>query len=211
MLEINCVATGILRAHCYVVSGSYRDEDFTLVIDPGGDFHRIQPLIPDKVTHIVLTHAHFDHIGAVNAVLDAYPDAKLCVGEYEDISNQGIIEVMKDALGIYFERLNINKNNYVIPKPDILLKDGDDLLGFTILHTPGHTNGSICLYNEKEGVLFSGDTLFNNGYGRTDLNGNEYDLVQSLNKIMALDSSTSVYPGHNENTTIGAEKTNLGY
>lgn len=210
-MQINSVATGILRAHCYVVSGSYGDEDFVLVIDPGGSYHRIKPLITKPVTHIVLTHAHYDHLGAVNDVLSNYPEAKLCVGEFEDTESESIKNVMKTVLGNYYDKMNFNEENFIIPHPDIRLKDNDNLMGFKIIHTPGHTKGSICLYNEEEQVLFSGDTLFCNGYGRTDLDGNEYDLVQSLNKLMALDSNTVVYPGHNENTTIGAEKTNLGY
>jgi len=90
-----------------------------------------------------------------------------------------------------------------------LLKDGDVIkvgdLSFTVLHTPGHSPGSICLYGE--GVLFSGDTLFREGIGRSDLPGGNYrELMNSLHRLMALSEDTVVYPGHGPKTTIGTEK-----
>lgn len=209
---INSLATGVLRAHCYIVEGDYSGDDFVLVIDPGGSIDRILKQLKKPVTHIALTHAHFDHVGALKALHEAYPEAKICVGEFEDTSVECIRRITKLAIGdFYFEKIGFDEDLYTLPKTDILLKDGDDFLGFKVIHTPGHTKGSICLYHEEEKVLFSGDTLFYNSYGRTDLEGNEYDLVKSLDRLMQLDSDTQVYPGHNETTTIGREKTNLGY
>jgi glyoxylase-like metal-dependent hydrolase (beta-lactamase superfamily II) len=99
-----------------------------------------------------------------------------------------------------------------VPEPDILLNDGDILeigeLKFRVIHTPGHSKGGICLFGE--GVLFSGDTLFRYGIGRTDLAraGGDYDtIIASIrNKILTLNDETTVYPGHGPKTTIGAER-----
>jgi glyoxylase-like metal-dependent hydrolase (beta-lactamase superfamily II) len=104
-----------------------------------------------------------------------------------------------------------------VEKPDILLKDGDILetggLKFKVLHTPGHSRGSICLLGE--GVLFSGDTLFNGGVGRTDLArwGGDYNaIIKSIKtKLLALDDDITVYPGHGPKTTIGAERRSNPY
>ena len=171
----------------------------------------LQPLPSCNVTHIVLTHAHFDHIGAVKELLDLYPDALFCVGEKENLNHDYIIETVRKALGsYYFNKLSFASKDYALPKPDILLHNEDELSGFKIIHTPGHINGSICLYNEREGVIFTGDTLFKMGYGRTDLGGSEYDLVQSLRRILTLPDSTVVYPGHGESTTIGEERKYFG-
>jgi hydroxyacylglutathione hydrolase len=95
------------------------------------------------------------------------------------------------------------------PAPERLLKDGDVIkvgdLSFTVVHTPGHSPGSICLYGE--GVLFSGDTLFREGIGRSDLPGGNYrELMASLHRLMMLPEDTVVYPGHGSKTAIGTEK-----
>ena len=98
------------------------------------------------------------------------------------------------------------------PKPDLLLKDGDELiigtLSMHVLHTPGHSPGSICLYCESEKALFGGDVLFLGGIGRTDLPGGDWDtLMRSItNKLFALPDEVVIYPGHGMPTTIGREK-----
>ena len=97
-------------------------------------------------------------------------------------------------------------------KRRICLEDGDTFRGFTVLHTPGHTPGGICLYDEAEGVLFCGDTLFQGGYGRTDFpGGSALQLKKSLGKLIELPERTVAYPGHGGSTTIAAERRSLGW
>jgi len=95
-----------------------------------------------------------------------------------------------------------------LPEPTDFYKEGDNVNGFTVLYTPGHTQGSICLWNKEAGILFSGDTLFYGSRGRTDLlGGNEMQIRQSLRRLFTeLPEHTHVYPGHGSNTTIEFEK-----
>lgn len=154
-----------------------------------------------NVRYIINTHGHSDHIGA-NEKLKELTDAKLCIHELDE-----------DLL------FDTNKNlssflakNITSPAPDLLLKDGDKIkLGqdvFKVIHTPGHSRGSICLFDTKDAILFSGDTIFFEGLGRTDLPGsNQADLIHSINDILfKLPEQTKVYPGHGGVTTIKHEK-----
>jgi glyoxylase-like metal-dependent hydrolase (beta-lactamase superfamily II) len=94
-----------------------------------------------------------------------------------------------------------------IPEPDILLEEGSTAGPFTVLHLPGHTPGSIALWDKAEGVLFSGDTLFNYAYGRTDLpGGSEKDIFSSLRRLFEMDGNIKVFPGHGSATTIELER-----
>lgn len=206
-ITIKQVAAGVLRANCYIIEGNYQNENFVLVVDPGGNPEKIQKQITNAPTHFVLTHAHFDHMGALYDFSQMYPNAKICVGEKEDTSEEMTILIAKVALGDkYFSRINLSRFAFKIPRVDIKLKDGDDFLGFKIIHTPGHTSGSICLYNESEKLIFTGDTLFHGGYGTTELpTGNKDDMLKSFQKLKQLDKATVVYPGHNSPTTIGNE------
>ena len=91
--------------------------------------------------------------------------------------------------------------------PDSLLEEGDLIGNFRVIHSPGHTPGSICLYNEEEGILFSGDTIFKNGYGRTDFpGGDQQTLFNSIRKLLQLPDETMVLPGHGPSTTIAEFK-----
>ncbi len=182
------------------------------------------------ITHIVLTHAHFDHIGAVRDLKRIFPKSLFCAGIDEDTSERQIKRTMLAALGdYYYKKLNVDRRDMSLPEPDALLSDGDKILDFKVISTPGHTNGSICLYCGSEGaksegalfagspaevrnakrllggLLLSGDTLFKDGHGRTDLFGNEYDMAASIHRLMRLSGDTTVLPGHGPLTTIGAE------
>ena len=203
-LEIKCLKVGLIQTNCYLVRQS--DSPFLAVIDPGDYASSIIDLLSLHPTHIILTHSHFDHVGALWTLHEKYPSAVIAGGAEEDFSSQTIVSVAKSTMGYYYHGTDLYKCGGKMPAIDLLLKDGDKIGPFTVLHTPGHTKGSICLYSREDKVLFSGDTLFRHSYGRTDLGGSEAQIMKSLRRLLQLDGDTTVYPGHDEPTLISDEK-----
>lgn len=199
-MKIFCLTVGPLDTNCYVVVDE--SSGACMVIDPGGDAAVILDAMRKqgvKAEKIVLTHAHFDHTGAVAELKEKTGAAVLLGrGDAELLENPG------------WMRPYMNSKSSRGIRPDGVLNESDLVkvgeLSFKVLETPGHTPGSICLY--REGTLFSGDTLFLEGVGRTDLPGGSMaDLRDSLTgKLFVLPDDTVVYPGHGETTTIGHEK-----
>lgn len=197
---IEKLEVGPFLSNCYIVGAESNKEG--IIIDPGAEASKILKKAEDlglEIKFIVLTHAHPDHVGAVKEVKEA-TDAEVAIHTNE----AGPLQA-KSPLGIMFG-LSLSPP----PPPDRLLKDGDSIdigdLHFLVLHTPGHTAGGICLLGE--GVVFSGDTLFNFGIGRTDMPGGSYSqLMNGIHtKLMVLPDDTIVYPGHGSQTTIGTER-----
>lgn len=185
--------------NCYIVGSELTREG--MVIDPGGDAEGILRLVKEPgldIKYIVLTHGHIDHIGAVSELKEA-TGAEFYAHSEEGVVFQG--QPVSPLLGVSYPAM---------PNPDRWLKGGDSLdigdLHFIVLHTPGHSPGGICLLGE--GVVFSGDTLFNHGIGRTDFPmGSHSQLMDSIHtKLMVLPDDTVVYPGHGPASTIGAER-----
>jgi glyoxylase-like metal-dependent hydrolase (beta-lactamase superfamily II) len=193
---------GPFASNCYIVGSESSKRG--IIIDPGAEAKLILKNVNDlglTISLIVVTHMHFDHVGALTPVKEG-TGAKFALHEAETEAGLGVFSRMLSSMtGGSFSQL---------PKPDRLLKEGDtidiDDLSFTVLHTPGHSPGGISLYGN--GVLFSGDTLFNYGIGRTDFPGCSYvQIMHSIrNKLMILPDDTIVYPGHGPATTIGEEK-----
>lgn len=176
-----------------------------VLVDPGGDPEDIIHLISTnqfKVVQIVITHAHFDHILACNEI-ESYTKAPVYFNN-EDRS-------LWLSLSLQCMFVGIPNPPYIKP-PKNHLKHGDSLAirDGKVLHTPGHTKGSICFYFEQDKLLCSGDTLFAGGIGRTDLPGGSHEEIQRslVNILMVLPEETRVIPGHGEETTIGQEKSN---
>ncbi|MGE5630352.1 MAG: MBL fold metallo-hydrolase [Caulobacteraceae bacterium] len=201
-MEFKRLPLGIYQANCYIVNDEKTEE--SAVIDPGGEFEEIRKQLEAnklKVKYIILTHAHGDHIGALEE-LKEYSKAPVCLHKQD-------LEMLRSSKKNLSSVMGYNS---VEMEGDRLLDDGEVLvLGDTkleIIHTPGHSEGSICV--KCENVLFSGDTLFARSIGRTDLEGGSYEaIIESIkSKLLVLAGNTVVYPGHGGATTINDEKNN---
>ena len=195
------ILAGALRTNCYLIYNEETKE--TLIIDPADEADKIGRIVEEnslRPAAILLTHGHFDHIGAVSGLKERYGCEVYCLGE-----EKGLMENMAYNLSSMFS------GGFTVT-PDELLKDGDELslAGFHIrvIATPGHTKGSCCYYFPEDRFLMSGDTLFEESVGRSDFpTGSAQALVRSIReKLFVLPDDTPVYTGHGEPTTIGHEK-----
>lgn len=197
---IECRAVGAMGANCYLIS--CLETKKAAIIDPGANSAGLKQWVAEKgvqVEYILLTHGHFDHIGAVDDLRELY-HAK--VGIHTE-----------DAIMLTSGAHNLSRmvgRSLDFKPADLLLEDGQELhvgnLTFRVITTPGHTLGGVCFLT-PEGLI-SGDTLFDGSIGRTDFPGGSYeDLINSIkNKLLLLPEETKVYPGHGPETTIGREK-----
>jgi hydroxyacylglutathione hydrolase len=182
---------GPYAANCYIVGDEASREG--MIIDPGAQSGQVMKKVAElglTVKLIVITHTHPDHIGAIKAVKEA---TRAEVGVHSD-----------EARGLQSAPMAMDQG------ADRLLKGGDSLkigsLTFLVIHTPGHSPGGICLLGD--GIVFTGDTLFNASIGRSDFpGGNHHQLLTSIHtKLMILPDNTIVYPGHGPSSTIGNER-----
>lgn len=196
-----CVLGGV-STNCYII---YREgTDRAVIVDPADNgaylLNKCRELGVEPEA-ILLTHGHFDHILAVEDIRRAFRCKVYAHMDEERILQDPSLN-LSGTLGT--EQMGLNA--------DYLLRDGEvlHLLGYDwkVISTPGHTAGSVCYYIESEDVLLSGDTLFAESLGRTDLpTGNVADIIRSITKtLFLLPDDTMVYPGHGEPTTIGHEK-----
>lgn len=198
-MKITYYAVGSMGANCYIVSD---DNGHAAIIDPGGDAKRILDNVKLNnltVDLILLTHAHFDHIMAVEELRVA-TGAQLCVGA-------GDAPMLSDAQ--YNLSAMVFPTKAVSLTADRLLTDGDSVtfgdVTLTVMETPGHTRGSVCYIGD--GVLFSGDTLFAGSIGRTDLPGGDMSVMRrSLMRLCQIEGDYTVYAGHGEETTLAFQK-----
>jgi len=199
LMKIYTLSLGDMGANCYVLAA---DDKTAAAIDIGGDPERLLDLLQKEgltLNKILLTHGHFDHIGGVAAV-QAQTGAEVLIHEADQIM---LTDAMKNLSGLF-------GGPTVSPVANsTALQDGDVVtvgtIRLTVIHTPGHTPGSICF--RGDGNLFSGDTLFAGSIGRTDFpNGSMTQMRRSLALLGGLSGNDAVYPGHNEPTTLDRER-----
>ncbi len=198
---VACVTVGLFQENCYLYACPETLE--AVIIDPGDEAERILQQIQDLKfipKYIINTHGHIDHIGAIDEVSAVYPVP---------------LAIHADDAYMYTDERTAMMFNRPAPlvkrKPDILLKEGDTLsfgtLTLEVLHTPGHTRGGICLVSRPY-CVFTGDTLFYRGIGRTDFEGGSYEQIEKSirEKLYTLEDDLVVLPGHGPSTTIVEEK-----
>ncbi len=190
---------GPLSNNAYVLTAGKN----AMIVDAPAEGYRILDFLKKeklRLKYILVTHGHTDHIVSVN-LLKEETNAEI-------VAHQGDKEMFAKPWNLQFVRADPFK-------PDILVKDADEIklgnkrfVALKVVHTPGHTQGSICFYDAKEKAVFTGDTLFAQAIGRTDLPGGDYkQLMKNIReKLLSLPEETKVFPGHGPASIIGQEK-----
>ncbi len=196
------LAVGPLSVNCFVIGCENSREG--IIVDPGGNLELIKQAVLKhglKISTIINTHGHFDHIGANCGAVAAF-GARLLIHQ-ADAYLLGKVAEVASMYGMSGENS---------PEPDDYLVDGMEIAfgdyHLKVLHTPGHTQGGCCLYIEQADLVITGDTLFADSIGRTDLPGGSHEqLLDSVRtRLFTLPDSVIAYPGHGPETTIGHEK-----
>ena len=192
-MQIEMRPIGLLEANCYII-------DHRIMIDPGDSTAELDRFIRDTGAEIraaLITHGHFDHmLGAAHVKKTCGAEIWISEADAPSLWDEQIASCLPYA-ATPFEPI----------RPDGLLREGKieiEGIDFEIMMTPGHTPGGVSLLCREDKVVFTGDTLFKYGYGRTDLfGGDEFQLFQSLKRLLALPAEYTVYPGHGESAKIG--------
>ena len=189
-MVIRSLSVGIIGTQCYLLRREAASHA-CLVVDPGAEADRILKAADGAVIEaILLTHGHFDHIGAVRPLMEAFPNARLLIHALDaPMLSDPSLNAGRGLLG----------REITAPAATDFVREGEQLflagISLSVLHTPGHTPGSVCYLSGEE--LFTGDTLFEHGWGRTDLpGGDEAQMMRSLRRLLPLAKNTRVHPGH---------------
>lgn len=210
MKEIKVIRTGVFGVNTYIIPAK---QNKVFVVDPAdnkisGDGGKIAAYIKEnklECSAIILTHSHFDHILGIANLKSVFPNAKIAIHESEiaELTGNGP-GPMNEFLLNFFGMEDIIEQINLQPAADIPLKNNStldfaDAPDWKVIHTPGHSPGSICLYNKEDKLLISGDTIFDyGGYGRTDMYGGDEVLIRKSIQMLkeSIPAGTKVYPGH---------------
>lgn len=196
--KIMKLVVGQLQENCFILFDENKD---AFVVDPGGSSENIIEAIEKNslsIKYILLTHGHFDHVGAVASLVKKYK-APVYLSKEDRAFLESPKEVRASAFGMQIEAAEV----------DVFVKEGDEIPfsegNIKVIETPGHTLGSVCYLFEN--YLFAGDTLFNGSIGRTDFPESDHSLmVESLKKLKKLDDEIYVLSGHGPESQISYEK-----
>ena len=203
-MKIDRLILGAYETNCYVLRSSETAKD-CLIIDAGlGAGKLIKFLQEHKLNPValVLTHGHIDHIAGVEALRAEFPDIKVYIHK---LDTEMLTEPYTNLSAMTGEFFSIEPAEFSLEEDDVIAQAG---LKLSVLHTPGHTPGGICLYSKDEEIVFTDDALFADSIGRTDFpNGDMKQLLKAIKeKLFTLPDETKVYPGHGPITTIAHEK-----
>lgn len=199
-MKLYRMALGSLGTNCYIVNAETTNQCY--IIDPGAEGESLVKALKDnemKPLGVLLTHGHGDHIGGVQAIVDAFHIPIYIHKADEEFLTDPSLN-LSAHMGL---DIRVTGEVKLIKEDDVISWDG---LSFTVIETPGHTPGGVCFYGE--GILLAGDTLFQNSVGRTDFPYSNFkDLEKGIKeKLYVLPDDTTVYPGHGPETSIGLEK-----
>ena len=195
-MKIKTFVLGVMQTNCYIVSN---DENHCMIIDPGAQGKKVAKYLEENelvLDAILLTHGHFDHIGAVYYLYVKYHCPIYIHHEH--------IEMVTNS------RLNLSylEKPFSLSAPVTPASEHMEISGFKIcwFHLPGHCPGASMIYLEDENVIFSGDVLFNGSIGRFDFpNSSKYDTLTSIEKIKTFNFDATLYPGHGPSSTLKSE------
>lgn len=199
-MRITEKTSGMVMTNSYLLK---KGEHIYLIDAPDGN-EEMAKLINERgrLDAILLTHGHFDHVMGLKNILSLFPSTPVYLDKNDhEMLLEGNIE--------FLSSFGIPLSLYDIPHDIKLLDYPEEIDNIKIIRTPGHTLGSVCLFLREENIIFSGDTLFSGGEGRTDLGGNYTSLIASLKTLCTLPGETKILPGHGGYTTIKEEKNRL--
>ena len=203
-MEMDRLVLGLYETNCYVLRQDEKAQQ-CVIIDPGLGADQLLDFLAEgrlDPVAVVLTHGHIDHAQGVAALREKYPDIKLAIHALD-------ADMLSDSQGNLSAMMG---ENFTTAPAEIILEDQAVFeqagVALTVLHTPGHTPGGICLYSQADSIVFTDDTLFTESVGRSDFPGGSHDqLITSIkDKLFTLPDDTVAYPGHGPQTTIAHEK-----
>ena len=201
------VSVGPIGTNCYI---TVDDEGRGAIVDPGAEADQLVEIMWEHgITPelILLTHGHWDHIGAVKGLRKKFPDIKVAIGKKD-------VPLLKNSIGSSMWKNMVNSEDYEGLYADVEVSEGDTIaagnLEFSVIETPGHTPGGVCyiIYD----CIFTGDTLFYHECGRCDLEGGDYPtMLKSLRRLSEIEKNYTVLPGHDRTSTLDEERENNRY